>query len=121
MEIINWIEHEEKGNYKRPNLVAYALLESMVSVSDNIKDTFAPFNSQALDVCLTVNGKQVSFVRAMELIQEGVERLEDQIRKDIITDAAQALIDDLQDMIHTEQWNKPNEHLHNRHIPKIRT
>lgn len=104
MEIINWIEHEEKGNYKRPNLVAYALLESMVSVSDNIKDTFEPFNSQALVVCLTVNGKQVSFVRAMELIQEGVERLEDQIRKDIISDAAQALIDDLQNMIHTEQW-----------------
>lgn len=104
MEIINWIEHEEKGNYKRPNLVAFALLEAMVSVSDNIKDTFAPFNSQALEVCLTVNGKQVSFVRAMELIQEGVERLEDQIRKDIITDAAQTLIDELQRTIHTEQW-----------------
>lgn len=104
MEIIDWIEHEEKGNYKRPNLVAYALVESMVAVSNNIKDTFAPFNSQALEVSLTVNGKQVSFVRAMQLIQEGVARLEDQIREDIITDAAQALINDLQMTIHTEQW-----------------
>jgi len=106
METINWIEHEEKGSWNRPNLVAYALLESMVSVSNNISDTFTPFEPQALQVELTVNGKQVSFVRAMNLIQEGISRLESDIKKSLIKDAAQALIDELHNTIQTEEWKE---------------
>lgn len=104
MEQINWIEHEEKGNWKRPNLVAYALLEGMVAVSGtNVEEVFAPFNSEALNVEFKVNGVEVSFVGVMNLIQKAVEDLEDEVRASIIKEAAQRLISELESKI--EGWD----------------
>ena len=106
MQTINWIEHEEKGTYKRPNLVAYVLLEAMAKSlgEQDLKEYFAPFKPEALQVELTVNGKVVNFVHAMNLIQDAISDLEDEIRSGILKDAANRLIAELQSKVDEQEF-----------------
>lgn len=104
METINWIEHEEKGSWERPNLVAYALIEAMCDVAGtDVENTFSPFDSKALNVEFRVNGVELSFVGVMTRIQKAVETLEDDIRASIIKDAANKLMDELRDKV--DSWD----------------
>lgn len=100
MEIINWVKEEEKGRFDQPNLVAYALIEAMANHSDKpVDEVFTPFEPQALQVEFKVNGVEVSFKGVMEAIQQGVKEIEEDVKKTIIKDAAQGLIDQLQSVI----------------------
>ena len=80
MEVINWIEQENKGRWNNPNLVAWALIEAMsekqVQSGIDIKEVFRPFEPQALNVEFKVNGVSLSFVSIMEKIQLHVEGIE---------------------------------------------
>lgn len=83
-EKVDWTEHEAKGNFKRPNLVAYCLIESMSAKTDsgvNIGEVFKPFNPKDLSVELKVNGVEVSLVEALGNIQNHIDNLEEEIRK----------------------------------------
>lgn len=96
METINWVEHEEKGNWKRPNLVAYTLIEAMAEKAGiNLEEVFQPFDPKALNVELRVNGVDVPFVGVMDKIQKAIELLEQEVRSSIIKDAARELIEEL--------------------------
>ncbi len=111
MEIINWIKEESKGSFNRPNLVAYALLEIMANhdPSKRVDEVFKPFDPEALQVELKINGVDVSFKFALDLIQKHIETFEDTIRKAIITDAGQALDQELAHAIENlpyEEWEK---------------
>ncbi len=105
MEVINWIEQENKGRWNNPNLVAWALIEAMsekqVESGVDIKELFEPFEPQALNVEFKVNGVSLSFVRIMEKIQSHVEGIEEGCRKTMIKDAAKDIIEHLQDQYRT--------------------
>lgn len=103
MEIIDWVEHEEKGGWNRPNLVAFALIEAMSDkAGDDVEKVFTPFEPKALKVEFKINGVDVSFVHVMNIIQEHVYGLEDEIKKSIIKDAGEKLIEELRNKI--EEW-----------------
>jgi hypothetical protein len=109
MEIINWIKEDSKDSFSRPNLVAYALLEVMANhdQSKRVDEVFAPFEPEAIQVELKINGVEVSFKFALALIQQHIDTLEDDIRTSLITGAAQALISELETKIHQqEDWYK---------------
>lgn len=105
MEVINWIEQENKGRWNNPNLVSWALLEAMAEKQEqigiNIEELFAPFEPQALNVEFKVNGVSLSFVSVMEKIQSHVEGIEEDCRKTMIKDAAKDIIEHLQDQYRT--------------------
>jgi len=105
MEVINWIEHEEKDRWNRTNLVSWALLEAMAEKQEqigiNIEELFAPFEPQALNVEFKVNGVSLSFVSIMKKIQSHVEGIEEDCRKTMIKDAAKDIIEHLQDQYRT--------------------
>ncbi len=105
MEVIDWVEHEEKDRWNRTNLVSWALLEAMAEKQEqigiNIEELFAPFEPQALNVEFKVNGVSLSFVSVMEKIQSHVEGIEEDCRKTMIKDAAKDIIEHLQDQYRT--------------------
>nr|DAH57276.1 MAG TPA: hypothetical protein [Caudoviricetes sp.] len=105
MEVIDWVEHEEKDPWNRTNLVSWALLEAMAEKQEqigiNIEELFAPFEPQALNVEFKVNGVSLSFVSVMEKIQSHVEGIEEDCRKTMIKDAAKDIIEHLQDQYRT--------------------
>lgn len=104
VEIINWIKEENKGRWNRPNLVAYALIEAMSEKSVDVDKTFAPFDSEAIQVEFKVNGVEVSFTGVMNLIQKAVEEVEDDCKATLVIDAANKLIDELSKKINEEEW-----------------
>lgn len=101
METINWVEQEDSGSWNRPNLVAYALLEVMAEKAEgsDVTQVFEPFDPKALNVEFKVNRVDVSFVHAMTLIQNAVEKLEEDIKASTIKEAANKLIDELRDKV----------------------
>lgn len=104
MEVINWIEEENKGRWNQPNLVAYALIEAMSEKTADVDKVFAPFNPKALQVEFKVNGVDVSFVGVMNLIQKAIEGIEEDCKATLVIDAANKLIDELSETIWREKW-----------------
>lgn len=104
MEVVNWIEEENKGRWNQPNLVAYALIEAMSEKTLDVDKTFSPFDPKALQVEFKVNGVEVSFVGVMNLIQKAVEGIEDDCKSTLVVDAANKLIDELSKTINHEEW-----------------
>lgn len=105
MEIVNWLEHEEKDRWNRTNLVAWALIEAMSEKQEqsgqDIKELFTPFEPQALQVEFKINGVEVSFVSLMDRIQAHIEGIEADCRATMVKDAAKDIIDHLQNKYRT--------------------
>ena len=102
MDTINWREQEDAGSWQRPNLVAFALIECMADKAGmDVKGVFAPFDPEALVVEFRINGIEVSFLAAMERIQNAVAELESEIKKSILREAAEKLIGELQSNVAT--------------------
>lgn len=78
---INWLEYDNKDH-----VLAWFLVEAM---SKTGIDNFGNFDSSALDVELTINGVQVSFIETMEFLQTQLDKIYNDGKKD----GAQILID----------------------------
>lgn len=110
MEIIDWINEEEKGSWDRPNLVAWALIEAMSEKSTDVDKVFKeedkPFNPKALEVEFKVNGVEVSFKHVAGLLDKHISQLETEIKNSMIKDTAQKLINDLQEKVDSDYWKE---------------
>lgn len=105
MDIIDWVKEEESGRWNQPNLVAYCLIEAMSEkAGQDVEKVFAPFDPSALQVEFKINGVEVSFKSIMERIQNAIAEIENDCKKVLITDAANALINELQDKINQQDW-----------------
>lgn len=104
MEIVNWIEYEQKDRWNQPNLVAYALIEAMSNHGNQDLEAFTKdggFDSKALQVEFKVNGIEVSFVSVMEAIQKAVEEIESDCRKVMHREAAKDIMQLLENKYQT--------------------
>lgn len=101
MEIINWQEHDKKGGfYDHPNLVAYTLLEGMSrAAGTDVKEVFAPFNPEALEVELKVNGVVVPFTWVMGEIEKCLNNMEQTVEKSLQNKIKGQIADKLYEMI----------------------
>lgn len=105
VESIDWIKEEESGRWNNPNLVAYCLIESMSEkAGQDVEKVFAPFKPEALQVEFKINGVSVSFKGCMQRIQAAIAEIEQDCRKTLVTQAANALISELTDKINQKDW-----------------
>lgn len=101
MEIIDWIEYEQKDRWNQPSLVAYALIEAMANHGEQNMSAFGEFDAKALEVEFKVNGVEVSFVGVMEAIQKAVEEIEADCRKVMHREAAKDIMQLLENKYQT--------------------
>lgn len=99
--IINWWEYKKKDH-----VLARVIAEAMSAVD---MKRFGNYDTKALDVVLKVNGIEVSFLNAMELLQKQLDNIEKQgikegIRRMKITinDGFEELIDKMIDTAFAE-------------------
>ena len=105
IESIDWIKEEESGRWNNPNLVAFCLIEAMSEKAGmDLETVFAPFKPESLQVEFKVNGVSVSFKGCMQRIQKAIAEIEQDCRKSLITEAANALINELTDKINQQDW-----------------
>lgn len=96
MEIIDWVKHEEKGNWSRPNLVSYVLIEAMsAKAGTEVEQVFKPFNPQALQVEFKVNGVELSFLDVMQRIHGSLSNLEDECKKTVYKEVCEKVVNEL--------------------------
>lgn len=105
IESIDWIKEEESSRWNNPNLVAFCLIEAMSDKAGlDINEVFEPFDPKALQVEFKVNGVSVSFKGCMQRIQAAIAEIEQDCRKTLVTEAANALILELNDKINQQDW-----------------
>lgn len=105
IESIDWIKEEESSSWNNPNLVAYCLIEAMSEKAGmDLNEVFEPLDPKALQVEFKVNGVSLSFKGCMQCIQKAIAEIEQDCRKELVTEAANALISELTDKINQESW-----------------
>ncbi len=103
MEIINWIKEEEKGTHRSPNLVAYCLIEAMSRVSTKIDEVFVPFKPEALEVEFKVNGVNVPFTWFCTVIQEHLDQIEDDVKKNLRKETLEKVQQEISNILWDEE------------------
>ena len=98
---INWIEHERKNH-----ILAWVLLESMVA-GEGI-GRFGKFNSEEMDVVLTVNGIEIDFAHSMDLLENHLTTMQEKFLQEGENNAKTDLLNDLHDFLE-ERRKETNE------------